>query len=128
MSPIERSNPRVMAGKAIFTDVSSCVAAVPSPIMATCQGFAWSRPADEWGGSLLEIEVTLKSRLFAFTPAINIRAREMSHSHPDSNECLRTRYAGARTILAMSVHSPFVIRATRWGFHAGVAAGDGIDG
>jgi hypothetical protein len=73
-----------MAGKAIFTAVSSCVSAVPSPIMATCQGFAWSRPADEWGGSLLEIEVTLKSRLFAFIPAINIHARKASHSHPDS--------------------------------------------
>jgi hypothetical protein len=49
-----------MAGKAIFTDVSSCVAAVPSPIMKTCQDLAWSRPAGEREGSLLEIEVTLK--------------------------------------------------------------------
>src|SRR5215831_15064704 len=107
MSPIERSNPRVMAGKAIFTDVSSCVAAVPSPIMATCQGFAWSRPADEWGGSLLEIEVTLKSRSFAFIPAINIHARKASHSHPDScKERFRAGYTGARTMLAMSAHGP----------------------
>jgi len=73
MSPIERSNPRVMAGKAIFTDVSSCVAAVPSPIMATCHGFAWSRPTNKWGRSRLEIEVTLKSNWFNFAPAIIFR-------------------------------------------------------
>jgi len=52
--------------------------------MATCQGFARSRPADEWGGSLLEIEVTLKSRLFVFIPAIDIHARTESDSHPDT--------------------------------------------
>src|SRR5215475_4385519 len=114
MSPIERPNPRVMAGKAIFTDVSSCVATVPSPIVATCQGFAWSRPADEWGGSLLEIEVTLKSRLFAFIPAINIHARKASHSHPDScKERFRAGYTGARTMLAMSAHGPRS-RTARW--------------
>src|SRR6516165_6441419 len=75
MSLIERSNPRVMAGKAIFTDVSSCVAAVPSPIMATCHGFAWSKPADEWGRSRLEIEVTLESSQFNFTPAVTCGRR-----------------------------------------------------
>src|SRR5215510_302879 len=100
MSPIERSNARVMAGNAIFTDVSSCVAAVPSPIMATCQGFAWSRPAGESGGSLLEIEVTLKSRLSAFIPAINIHVSKASHVHLDSCKerfqacCTGADYAG----------------------------------
>ena len=44
-----RSNPRVMAGKAIFTEVSSCAVAVPSPIIATCHAFAWSRPAGASG-------------------------------------------------------------------------------
>jgi hypothetical protein len=43
----------------MFTDVSSCVAAVPSPIAATCHGL-WSSLAGEPGGSLLEIEVTPK--------------------------------------------------------------------
>src|SRR5690242_13288252 len=57
MSPIESSNARVMAGKAMLTDVSSCVAAVPSPITATCQGLAWSRPVEVWDVRL-EIEVT----------------------------------------------------------------------
>src|ERR1700726_615941 len=61
MSLIEISNPLVMAGKAIFTDVSSCVVAVPSPIMAICQGFAWSSLNNEEGRSRLGIEVTLKS-------------------------------------------------------------------
>src|SRR5262249_45311692 len=80
--------------------VSSCVTAVPSPIMATCQAFTWSR-------SLLEIEFTLKSRLFAFIPAINIHARKASHSHPDScKERFRAGYTGARTMLAMSAHGP----------------------
>jgi hypothetical protein len=36
-----------MAGRAIFTDVSSCVVAVPSPIKATCQGLAWSSLTNE---------------------------------------------------------------------------------
>jgi hypothetical protein len=35
--------------------------AVPSPIMATCQGFAWSSLTNEEGRSRLGIEVTLKS-------------------------------------------------------------------
>ena len=40
-----------MEGKAIFTDVSSCAVAVPSPIMATCQPFERNRPADALEGS-----------------------------------------------------------------------------
>jgi hypothetical protein len=48
----------------------------------------------------LEIEVTLKSRLFAFMPAIDIRARTASHSHPDTcNERYRARCTGGRTVL-----------------------------
>jgi hypothetical protein len=75
--------------------------------MATCQGFAWSRPADGWGGSLLEIEVTLKSRLFAFIKAINIHVRRASHSYPHTcKERFRARYTAARTMLAMSAHGP----------------------
>ena len=60
MSLIEISSSLVMAGKAIFTDVSSCVVAVPSPIMATCQGVARSSLNNEGGRSRLGIEVTLK--------------------------------------------------------------------
>src|ERR1700761_476019 len=43
MSPIERSNPRVMAGKATLTALSNCTAPVPRPITATCQElfFKW---------------------------------------------------------------------------------------
>jgi len=40
--------------------------------MATCQGFAWSSPADQWAESGLEIEVTLKSSWFDFVPAIDM--------------------------------------------------------
>jgi len=40
--------------------------------MATCQGFAWSRPAGEEGESGLEIEVTPKSSWFDFVPAIDM--------------------------------------------------------
>jgi hypothetical protein len=47
---------------------------VPSPIIAICQGLAWSKPADERGEACLEIEVTLKSSWFDFIPAIDIHA------------------------------------------------------
>src|ERR1700759_380141 len=52
MSVIERAKPRVMAGKAILTDVSSCAAAVPRPIMVTWHGLVRSRAAKEWGGGI----------------------------------------------------------------------------
>jgi hypothetical protein len=51
---------------------------MPDPIMVICQGFAWSRPAGEWGRSRLEIEVTLKSSRFNFIPAINIHAKQQA--------------------------------------------------
>src|SRR5690348_16956899 len=82
MSPIERPNARVIAGKAILTDVSSCVAAVPSPIMATCQGLAWSRPAAVLG-ELRSVEVTLKSSWFDFRTAIDIHAKKRVCTCPD---------------------------------------------
>jgi hypothetical protein len=45
-----------MAGKAMFTEVSSCAVAVPNPIMAICHPLEWSRPADalEGPGSVME--------------------------------------------------------------------------
>jgi hypothetical protein len=54
--------------------------------MATCQGFAWSKPADKWGESRLEIEVTPKSSWFDFIPAIDIHVKRAVDGHaPLSN-------------------------------------------
>jgi hypothetical protein len=44
--------------------------------MATCQGLAWSSPADGRDESRLEIEVTLKPSWFDFIPAIDIHVKK----------------------------------------------------
>src|SRR5690349_17552745 len=62
ISPIARSNPRVIAGKAIFTEVSSCTAALPSPIIAICHGFACSQPAGAGVGLRSLVWVTPKPK------------------------------------------------------------------
>src|SRR5689334_1684939 len=52
MSAMASENPLVMAGKAMLTEVSSCAAAVPRPIMVTCHDLVWSRAVRERGGDI----------------------------------------------------------------------------
>src|ERR1700742_3974643 len=75
MSPIERLNPRVMAGQATLTDVSSCTAPVPSPITATCQDLVFKRAANVLISSCLEIEGTSQCSWCDFCPATKIHQR-----------------------------------------------------
>src|SRR5215470_11659287 len=107
MSPIERSNPRVMAGKAIFTDVSSCVAVVPNPIMATCHGFAWSRPADAWGGSRSVGEGTLKpGRTSAWCEGDRAIAVDVSRQPPGRGEHIQMGKRFAKCLARIGVQHP----------------------
>src|ERR1700744_5857493 len=75
MSPIERSNPRVMAGKATLTYVSSCTAPVPSPITATCQDLVFKQAANELISSCLESEGTSQCSWCDFCPATKIHRK-----------------------------------------------------
>src|SRR6476469_8154023 len=115
MSPIVRSNPRVMEGKAIFTDVSSCAVAEPSPIMATCHPFEWSRPVDTLMGSRWVVEGTLSHRSES-DRAVGI---DIAYQPPDRGQHVQMRKRLAEGLARIGIQHPrehFLRHRKRAGF------------